>query len=433
MKFLKAFSIAFILSFPFQLISQSLIIGNAESVGVSAEKLTDIERFIQKYMITQAIPGGTFLIARKGKIIFHKSFGLHELNGTETYKNDDIYRLASMTKAVTTVATMQLVERGMLGLDDPIHYYIPAFKKMQIATDLNEQDSTYNLKPATKEITVRHLLTHTSGITYGVFRPGAIQHMYDKYGCNQFGLYHDSLNTKEMVEQIATAPLLFEPGEKWEYGLNMEVLGRVIEVASKTKLGAYFKKNIFDPLGMNDTRFYHPVEKAGRIVPIYTYNEKGGWIMAESNEAFGNVDYPISEDNGHYAGGGGLSGTAIDYAVFIQTLLNEGKYNGKRILGRKAIETIASDQLVAQNRIGNGISKVPGVTFGLGFRLYADEGEGASMKSVGTYEWGGYFNTKFFIDPKEELIFVGMSQIVPFQRPDFWDRMYNMIYASIID
>ena len=144
-----------------------------------------------------------------------------------------------------------------------------------------------------------------------------------------------------------------------------------------------------------------------------------------------NADYPKMKDNNHYAGGGGLSGTAMDYAKFIQALCNDGTYNGTRILGRKAIEVMTSDQLILLNQKGTGFSKRPGITYGLGFSLKTDQGSAWSAKTPGTYEWGGAFNTKFFIDPEEELIFVGMTQIIPFTRPDFWDRMYSMVYGAV--
>lgn len=404
-----------------------------ESVGISSEKLKNLDNFINYYMFTQAVPGGTFMIVRKGKIVYYKSFGKQDLDGKSAYANDDIYRLASMTKAITSVAIMQLLEEGKLGLDDPIHYYIPAYKQMKIATDINQADSTYNTKPATKEITIRHLLTHTSGITYGPFNPGAVQAMYDEYGASEFGLSHETMTTAEMVDQLAKVPLMFEPGEKWMYGLNMEVLGRIVEVLSGMELDEYFAKNIFEPLGMDDTYFHIPNAKQDRLVPVYSYDDNGKWITLTANSGLGNVDYPKMADNNHYAGGGGLSGTTEDYMIFLQALINNGKYNGKRILGRKSIETMVSDQLVMLNKEDKGISPRDGVTFGLSFMVLDDDAEGENLKSAGTYEWGGYFNTKYFVDPKEELTFVGMTQIVPFARPDFWDRIYNIIYASIDD
>ena len=195
----------------------------------------------------------------------------------------------------------------------------------------------------------------------------------------------------------------------------------------------YFKTNIFDPLEMNDTYFYVPKSKQGRLVPVYTYNKEQKMIMARDTDSGALLEYPKQKDNNHYAGGGGTSGTAMDYTIFIQSLLNKGKYNGKRILSRKSIEVMTSDQMILLNQEKNGYSKIPGISYGLGFALKTELGSVVSHKSPGTYEWGGVFNTKFFIDPKEELVFVGMTQIVPFPRRDFWDKMYAIIYGAIED
>ena len=216
------------------------------------------------------------------------------------------------------------------------------------------------------------------------------------------------------------------------YGLNMEVLGRVIEVISGIGLDEYFKHNIFEPLGMNDTYFYLPESKYARLVPVYNQTNDG-FKLAEEKSEFGGLNYPKAKGIKNFAGGGGLSSTALDYAKLIQALVKNGKYNGFQLLGRNTIEVMTSDQMIELNKKGNGFSKKPGITYGLGFALLTEDAKGVSSKSPGTYEWGGYFNTKFFIDPQEELIFVGMTQIVPFYHGDFWNKMYAIIYGAIED
>ena len=407
--------------------------GSPSSVGISADRLARLDQHIEKFISEGQVPGGVFLIARKGKVIYFKNHGHQTLAKNKAYQKDDIFRLASMTKAFTTVAIMQLYEQGKLGLDDPILYYLPSFAKHEILDQFNEVDSTFTTKPTKKKITIRHLLTHTSGITYGVFTGGHVQAIYEKLGANNFGLSHPNMNTIEMANQLAKVPLIFEPGQQYSYGLNMEILGAIVEIVSKMSLGEYFQKNIFEPLGMKETHFYLPKSQHSRLIPVYTYDDKGKVIMAADTE-FGKIlQYPKAPDNKHYAGGGGASGSTMDYAIFIQALLNGGIYNGKRILSRKTIEVMTSDQMIELNKKGKGMSKTPGITFGLGFGLKTAEGSAVSHKSPGTYEWGGYFNTKFFIDPQEELIFVGMTQIVPFRRPDFWEKMYAIIYGAIDD
>jgi CubicO group peptidase (beta-lactamase class C family) len=400
------------------------------SSGISMDRLNLLDQHIESFVSQGHVPGGVFVIARKGKIIYNKSFGHHTLDKKKKYQENDIFRLASMTKAFTSVSIMQLFEQGKLGLDDPIFYYIPAFKQSAVLDQFNEADSSFTTKPVRRPITIRHLLTHTSGITYGVFNPGKIQAVYEKMGANNFGLSAD-VTTEQMANQIAKVPLIFQPGEKYMYGLNMEVLGRIVEVASGKKLNQYFKENIMMPLGIEDTGFYLPKSKHDRLVPVYTYDEKGKVIMAADTELGKILQFPKRSDNNHYAGGGGMSGTAMDYMIFIQALLNKGEYGGKRILSRKTIEVMTSDQLILLNEKGTGYSNIPGITYGLGFSLKTEEGTAHGHKSAGTYGWGGYFNTKFFIDPEEDLVFVGMTQIAPFRRNDFWDKMYAIIYGSI--
>lgn len=405
---------------------------NITDIKMSSEKLSRIDDFIKKYIDDGVIPGGTFLISRSGEIVYHKSFGVAEPVSNRPYQNSDIYRLASMTKAITTVGIMQQYEQGKLGLDDPIFYYLPEFKEMTILDQFNETDSSFTTIPAKNPITIRHLLTHTSGITYGDFNQGALRRAYEKNKMMGVGLYHQKWDNAEFISRLAKVPLAFEPGTKFLYGLNMDVLGRIIEVVSGQELDDYFSQHIFDPLGMTDTYFHLPTSKKNRLVPVYTVDKKGSLITAKRGGGLaGDPDYPLFPDNQHYAGGGGLSGTAMDYAKFITALENDGKFNGYQLLSRKSIEVMTSDQLIMQNKTGNGIAPIPGVTFGLGFLLLEDEAEGLNMKSAGTYEWGGYFNTKFFIDPKEDLIFVGMTQIVPFSRDDFWDRLYAIIYSAL--
>lgn len=412
------------------LFAQQLSESVSKNSGVNAKQLNRLDNFIEEYVKQKAVPGGVFLVARKGEILYHKAIGKRSLDGKD-YKKNDIFRIASMTKAITTVSILQLYEQGKIGLDDPIHHYLPAFREMSVFDQFNPADSTFTTRPAEKAITIRHLLTHTSGIIYGDFARGELNILYKKYNMTNVGLSHDKWTTEDLVNNLAKVPLAFEPGEKYNYGLNMEVLGGIIQVVSKMPLDDYFKKNIFDPLGMKDTYFYLPEEKHNRLVPVYSMNEKGEIVMIENNAAA--LNYPLESGRNHFAGGGGLSSTALDYAIFIQTLMNEGVYKGHRILSRNTIETMVSDQMITLNKEGKGFSSRPGFTYGLGFALLKEEAAGHGPKSPGTYEWSGYFNTKFFIDPEEELIFVGMTQMVPFYRNDFWDRMYAIIYGAIED
>ncbi|WP_299576505.1 serine hydrolase domain-containing protein [uncultured Sunxiuqinia sp.] len=405
---------------------------NPKEAGFSEERLALADSLIERYKSNQWLPGGVFLVARRGTIAYYKSFGYHSLNFWTPYQNDDIFRIASMTKAVTSVAVMQLYEQGKLGLDDPLKNYLPAFAETGVLQQLNPADSSFTTTPPQRPITIRHLLTHTSGLVYGDFEQGDIRAAYQKLGLQNVGLSHQSWTTKQFIDQLARAPLAFHPGERYCYGLNMDVLGRVIEVVSGLSLRDYFQQHIFEPLEMVDTHFYLPQEKHERLVPVYAQTDQGTIMKQEVGHSLG-INYPKNKDRGHYAGGGGLSSTALDYARFMQALLNGGELNGQRILGPKTVEVMTSDQLLDLNKKGAGRSSIPGKTFSLGFGLLTEEAEGLNSKSPGTYEWGGYFNTQFFIDPKEELIFVGMTQVHPFNHSEFYDRLTAVIYGAIDD
>ncbi len=434
---MKTRIIAFILLVLFQLpllaqhSTEVLKDGPAGMVGMSEKRLQLLDQFIQDYVNKGFIPGGVFLVARDNQIVYNKTFGFRSSDKKVPYKKDDIFRICSMTKAITTLAVMQLYEQGKLGIDDAVQDYIPAFKKTEVIDTFNEKDSSYTTIPVKSPITLRQLLTHTSGIAYGDFNPGKIKAVYGKNHMLGVGLSHLSWTTEEFINRLAEVPLAFQPGDHFMYGLNMDVLGRVIEVVSGEKLNDYFRKHIFEPLGMKDTYFYLPKEKQERLVPIYGYDENNKLENIVQAGLASNIDYPKNTDIGHYAGGGGLSSTALDYAIFLQALQNNGIYNNQRILGRKTIEMMTSDQMISLNKQGKGYSTRPGETYCLGFALLTGEGNGINSKSPGTYEWGGYFTTKFFTDPKEDLIFVGMMQISNFQHDEFYNRLTALLYGAI--
>lgn len=433
----KLFSlILFVAVVQFWSIAQPVVLteGAPGLVGMSDKKLALIDQFIQDYINKGYIPGGVFLVARDNQIVYYKNFGFRSTDKKAPYQKDDIFRIASMTKAVTTVSVMQLYEQGKIGLDDPIYKYIPAFKNSVVLDQFNPADSSFTSVPAKSPITIRQLLTHTSGIVYGVFSQGPLRAIYTKKGLMDVGLSHPTMTTEEFINRLATVPLAFQPGERFNYGLNMDVLGRLIEVVSGQKLSDYFRKNIFEPLGMKSTFFYLPKEKQAKLVPLYAQKEDGTLEMASNSGGVTSVlDYPLQADHNHYAGGGGLSSTAMDYAIFIQALLQNGEYDNKRILGRKTIEVMTSDQMIRLNQFGTGYSNRPGETYCLGFSLITEQGKGISVKSPGTYEWAGYFNTKYFIDPKEQIIFVGMTQILGSSHGELWDRLAALIYSALQD
>jgi CubicO group peptidase (beta-lactamase class C family) len=235
--------------------------GSPASAGMSEKRLALIDQLVQDYVNKGYIPGGVFFVARHNQIVYYKSFGFRTTEKKEPYQKDDIFRIASMTKAITTVAVMQLYEQGKIGLDDPVQNYIPAFKNSKVLDQFNQKDSSYTTIPVKSPITIRQLLTHTSGIVYGAFSHGTMEAIFAKKGLINVGLSNPTMTTEEFINRLAEVPLAFQPGEKYNYGLNMDVLGRIVEVVSGSKLSDYFRKNIFEPLGMKDTWFYLPKEK----------------------------------------------------------------------------------------------------------------------------------------------------------------------------
>jgi CubicO group peptidase (beta-lactamase class C family) len=368
-------------------------------VGMSSERLKRIDAFLQKSVDQKDIPGAVAIICRNGKIIYQKAFGSADNTANRAMKTDDIFRIASMTKAVTATAVMMLWEQGLFQLDDPISKYIPEFKNPSVLDSLNMADTTYTVKPAGKEITIRHLLTHTSGLGYGAIDGDArMKAMYKKAGIVDL-FTTEPVKIGDNIRKLAKLPLLNVPGEKYKYCEGLDVLGSFIEIISGMPFDVFLKTRIFDPLSMTDTYFYLPDSKASRLVKIQT---KTGDKWTSFTDNFYDPEYPIKGAKTFFSGGAGLSSTAKDYATFLQMYLNNGELNGKRLLSRKTIESIM------ENQLGDiKTSQAYGLAFGL--VLEKDEAKGG-LGSEGTFTWGGYFNTNYFADPKEKIIGVIMKQ-----------------------
>jgi len=398
-------------------------VSSYELAEISEERLARIDTYIESNIDKGIIPGGTFFIARKGHIILDKAYGIRNIETDEPYARNDIFRIASMTKALTSVAILQLYERGLLRLDDEVSKYLPSFEDMTVLHEIDKAKNQYEVRPAENKITIRHLLTHTSGLYYGQFVDDKYVESYQKHGIHNFGIYDPNTTTLEMANMIAKAPLMHEPGERFTYGLNMDVLGAIVEVITKKKLSLVFLTEIFYPLGMHDSHFYLPEAKYNKLVPLYTYDDLGKLTLSKDSLS----DFPIFQNKGHYAGGGGASSSAKDYGKFLMALVNGGKYNGERILSRKTIELMTADQLRFMEITKEG-SKF---AFGLGSGLTNKAASADGPFSEGTYTWGGYFNSKWWVDPKEELVFVGMTNVLPFPHGEFWDNLYSIIYSAL--
>lgn len=406
--------------------SPPLTEGVAESVGMSSERLKRVDAFLQKSIDQKEIPGAVAIVCRNGKIVYHKAFGSADNLAGRAMKTDDIFRIASMSKAITSTAVMMLWEEGHFQLDDPISKYIPEFKNPTILDSLNMADSSYTTKPAGKEITIRHLLTHTSGLGYGVIDGDPrFKAMYKKAGIVDL-FTTEPVKIGDNIKKLAKLPLHSVPGEKYIYSEGLDVLGYFIEVISGMPFDVFLKTRIFDPLSMNDTYFYLPDSKANRLVKIQ-HKMDGNWAHFKDN--FYDPEYPIKGSKTFFSGGAGLSSTALDYAKFLQMYLNNGEANGKRLLSRKTIESVMMNQV--GDLLGGTKSEQD---YGLAFGLLTGKGEAkGGMGSEGTFVWGGYFNTNYFADPKEKIIGIIMKQTQRINDNNHNGRFKAMVMQAVDD
>ena len=404
-------------------VSPPLTVAKAEAAGVSSERLSLIDQLCEEAVSESKLPGVVALVARKGKIIYHKAFGMADNPANRKLKADDIFRIASQSKAITATAVMILWEEGHFQLDDPVSKYIPEFEDAQVLKTFRYRDTSYTTEPADKEITIRHLLTHTSGIGYGVIDGDERMKMiYAKAGITDL-FTTEPITIGESVKKLAKLPLHHHPGEKWTYSEGLDVLGYFIEVISGMTFEEFLRKRLFDPLGMDDTHFYLPEYSAGRLVKVQK-KEEGKWLHYPVT--FYDTDYPIKGAKAFFSGGAGLSSTAKDYATFLQMYLNGGELNGVRILSRTTVQTIMSDQI--------GDLWTGDRDYGLAFGIVNEKGQAkGGQGSEGTFEWGGYFNTQYFADPKEQIIGILMKQTQgPVDDNTSW-RFRRLVMQSIDD
>ncbi len=395
----------------------------ASEQGVSEKRLARIDAMLKEAVDKNQIPGVVALISRNGKTIFHKAYGTANEKAGTHMKKDAIFRIASQSKAITSTAVMILWEEGKFKMDDPISKYIPEFKEAQLLDTFNEKDSTYTTKPAEDQITIRDLITHTSGVGYGVIDGDErFKKIYAKAGITDL-FTTENISIEESVKKLAKLPLHHNPGEKFTYSEGLDVLGYFIEVVSGMPFDKFLRTRIFDPLGMNDTWFYLPKEKHGRLVAVQE-RVNDSWVKYPIT--FYDTDYPIKGAKRFFSGGAGLSSTAKDYAVFLQMYLNMGKLNGKRILSRTTVQSIMGNQI---GDIWDG-----GKYYGLAFGIINQKGQDAGGEgSLGTFDWGGYFNTQYFADPKEQVIGILMKQTQGEAQDETGWKFRQMVFAAIDD
>ena len=394
-----------------------------DSTGFVQERLGRIDVVINAEIASGKIPGAVALVARNGQLAYFKSFGFADIDARTPMQKDNIFRLASMTKAITSVGAMTLYERGLFQLNDPVSKYIPEFAAMRVVSEIDANGDVSATVPAVAQIKIIDLFTHSSGISYP-FATNSVQKSYVDAGVID-GMTSKDVTLADQMKLLATQPLLFEPGSDYVYGLGLDLLGYLIEVISGKPLDQFFTEEIFTPLNMQDSYFYLPKAKSDRLVTLYAEVDEEGLTVSRGHESNINLDnprYPAGDGQSYFSGGAGVSSTAYDYARFVQMLLNHGELDGSRILSRKSVE------LMQSARIDSDGDQIP--DFGLGFEIIVDPAKAGELGSAGSYSWSGAFLTSYWIDPNENLIAVFMSQVRPSQS-DIRAKFNTMIYQAL--
>ena len=405
-------------------IAQELPTAKPESVGMSSERLERIGTAVQHSIDDKRIAGAVTLVVRRGRVVWFKPQGMMDREAGKAMRPDTMFRICSMTKPITSLAVMMLYEEGRFLLDDPVSKYLPEFKNPKVLVK-PASGEPYTI-PASREITIRDLLRHTSGLTYHwndnlgpMYKAANVAH----------GLLPYDGTIEDNVKRLASIPLLFNPGDRWEYSLGVDVLGRLVEVVSGKSLDEFFRTRIFEPLGMKDTYFYPPEDKLPRLAAAYTYYpDKGLNRFPDTPITEGSLvysaDYPYRGPKKLFSGGAGLTSTAADYARFCQMMLDGGKVGSTRLLSRKSVELMTQDQL-------GKISADQG--FGLGFGVEGVKAPLSELGSPGEYNWGGFFYTGFVIDPKEQMVVIFMGQLHPSGDLSLDREVGVLAYQAIID
>ncbi|RYC51129.1 serine hydrolase domain-containing protein [Flagellimonas olearia] len=395
----------------------------AEQVGLSSERLNVLTQTFQEYVDNGELSGAVALVARKGKVAYLQSFGKNDMENNIPMTESSIFRIASQTKAVISVGVMILQERGQLLISDPVGKYMPAFMETKVA--VAKEDGSYDVVKAKRPITVRDLLTHTSGVSYG---SGIAKDLWK--AANIQGWYFADRNEpiQATINRMADLPFESQPGEKWVYGYNTDILGALIEVVSGEPLDVFIKKNILDPLGMNDTHFYLPKDKRQRLATVYSATENGLERAPEPGHMVGQGAY-VDGPRKSFSGGAGLLSTAMDYAKFLQMTLNKGTFNGKQVISPKTVE------LMTVNHLASDVVYPweNGTGFGLGFSVVEDLGRRGVLGSKGEYGWGGAYHSSYWVDPKEELVVVYFTQLIPAGDIDDHGKLRALIYQALTD
>jgi CubicO group peptidase (beta-lactamase class C family) len=394
------------------------------SLGFSQDRLGRIDNMLREYVDSGRVAGALGMVMRHGSVAYIDAVGMADREAGRRMSPDALFRLASMSKAVTSVAVMMLVEEGRIALNDPVSRWIPGYAKARVAT---QSDTGRVLTPVKRPITIRDLLTHSAGISYGT--DSLVQADYRAQGLGPVAGYGWYFANKEegicaSIDRLATLPIVAQPGERFVYGYNTDILGCVVERATGVPFADFLQRGIFTPLGMKDTRFFVTPKDSLRLTAVYTVAPDGSLARADTG----------TRGQGHYlygpranaSGGAGLVGTARDYALFSQMLLNGGALNGHRLLSPRTVRLMTTDQLGA---VYNSDSR----GFGLGFEIQERPNEVGQYGSVGMYGWSGAYSTTFWVDPQEDLVAVLLVQVLPRGRLDIAERFKTLVYQALVD
>ena len=401
--------------------AQALQSARPEAVGLSSERLKRLSEALRGYVREGKLSGGVALVARRGKVAYVEAFGQRDREAGAPMREDTIFRVASQTKALVSVGVMILQEEGRLLLSDPVGKYLPEFRETTVA--VAKQGGGYEVVKAKRPVTVRDLLTHTAGVGYGT---GLARDRWEAAGITGWYFANRDEPVGATVARMAALPFDAHPGERWVYGYSTDILGALVERVSGQTLDEFLRARILLPLGMKDTHFYLPESKAERLAAVYSAKESGGIERAPEPGGTAGQGAYLKGPRKSFSGGAGLLSTAGDYARFLSMLLNGGELDGRRLLSRKSVELMTVDHL-------NGKPFREGQGFGLGFQVVKDLGARGAPGSVGEFGWGGAYHSTYWVDPKEQLVVVYFTQLIPARGLDDQDKLRALVYQAIVD
>lgn len=420
MKFIRAFLLPTLI---FTLII-SCVPQEKESAFVYApdqEMITAVDEVMERQIELGRIAGGVVMISKGDSIITEKAWGWKNREEQESMETHHLFRIASMTKVITSTAILQLYEDGKLSLDDPVEKYIPEFDDPVVLTEFDEETGDYETRSASRDITIHDLLTHTSGVAYG-FTNSTFGRIFNDAGVPDLGS-EEELTIGESMATLGDLPLAHDPGERFTYGLNTDVLGRVVEVASGQTLAEYFSTNIFEPLDLDNIGFYHPGREED-LTRLYTIEDSTLVVYPEEDYGMITPNFPVSGAMTYYSGGAGLTASTSDYLTILSALHNDGTFNGTRILEEETVELMTSSQIGELDLEGN--------KFGYGLMITTEDGYEEGKRSVGSLSWGGAFQSTYWMDPKHDMVVVLMTQVLPAMgQGEFYDSFERAVYETV--